>query len=444
MGGECLGVCEQLVGHDEIGVVVDDVEQVQQGSGLAFRFGREVAEQGEEVVSPPRPRADPNVVHDHSRTVPAHPTTCARETSPMRAAIAQTNTLRVADTVDPVAGAGDALVRVKACGICGSDLHALQHGQRMVEQAAEAGLPLTFDPNRDFIMGHEFSAEVRELGPDTAGAPVAVGDLVTSIPIALTASGIEPIGAYSNSYGGGYADLMRLSAALCLKVPNGLDARRAALTEPMAVGRHAVGRAHLQPADTAIVLGCGPVGLAVIADLRRRNVATIVATDFSRRRRETAVAMGASEVVDPREEPAIDAWRRVTGGLKAVVIFEAIGVPGLLDQAMKAAPPQSRIVVVGVCMEADRLHPFIGISKELNLQFVLGYDPLEFMSTLQSIAEGEIDVTPMVTGRCGIDGVPAAFDALADPDEHVKILVEPGGPALLEPLTLDAPGFAPI
>jgi threonine dehydrogenase-like Zn-dependent dehydrogenase len=353
----------------------------------------------------------------------------------MRAAIAKSGRLRVDDVDDPIPGPGDVLVRVRACGICGSDLHALVHGERMVEQSVEAGMPATFDPSRDYIMGHEFSAEVLELGPETDGAPVQPGDLVTSIPIVFTPTGIETT-AYSNIYNGGYAELMRLSAAMCLKVPNGLDHRRAALTEPMAVGRHAAGKANLQPNDTAVVLGCGPVGLATIADLRRRGVDTIVAADFSPRRRATATAMGATEVVDPRDEPAIDAWRRVTAGMRPLVTFEAIGVPGLIDQAMKAAPAQSRIVIVGVCMQADAVHPFVGISKELNLQFVLGYDPLEFMETLRSIAEGEIDVTPMVTGLCGVDGVPAAFDELASPDEHVKILVEPGGPAAVEPLTL--------
>lgn len=354
----------------------------------------------------------------------------------MRAAIANSGTLRVADIDDPIPGPGEALVRVKACGICGSDLHALVHGDKMIEQSLAAGLPVTFDPRRDYVMGHEYSAEVLELGPDTDGAPAKPGDLVTSLPIVLTPTGVETT-AYSNVYNGGYAELMRLSAALCVKVPNGLDHRRAALTEPMAVGRHAVGKANLLPGDTAVVLGCGPVGLATIADLRRRGVDTIVAADFSARRRATATSMGASEAVDPASESAIDAWRRVTaGGNRPLVTFEAIGVPGLLDQAMAAAPAQSRIVIVGVCMETDRVHPFVAIAKELNLQFVLGYDPMEFIGALQSIAEGEIDVTPMITGRCGIDGVPDAFGALGSPDEHVKVLVEPGGPARVEPLTL--------
>ena len=144
--------------------------------------------------------------------------------------------------------------------------------------------------------------------------------------------------------------------------------------------------------------------------------------------------MGASDVVDPAAEPAIDAWRRVTGGMPPLVQFEAIGVPGVLDLAMKDAPPQSRIVVVGVCMQPDRVHPFVGISKELRLQFVLAYDPFEFSDTLRAIAEGEIDVTPLLTGACGLDGVAEAFTALGDPEQHVKVMVEPGRSGAVAPL----------
>ena len=440
MSGERVLVGEHFVGHDHVGIVVDGIEHVQQCPGFALGFGGERAHDVEQVVASTRLRSQPDVEHDHRRTVRGgsqrQPVDASVGTlGRVRAAIANSGKLRVADVDDPIPGPGDALVRVRACGICGSDLHALVHGDAMVEQSLATGLPSTFDPRRDYIMGHEYSAEVLELGPETDGAPVRPGDLVTSLPVVLTPTGVETT-AYSNVYNGGYADLMRLSAALCIKVPNGLDHRRAALTEPMAVGRHAVGKANLQPGDTAVVLGCGPVGLATIVDLRRRGIDTIVAADFSARRRATATAMGATEVVDPSTEPAIHAWRRVTGGTKPLVTFEAIGVPGLLDQAIGAAPAQSRIVIVGVCMEADRVHPFVAIAKELNLQFVLAYDPLEFVGALQSIAEGEIDVTPMITGRCGIDGVPDAFRALGRPDDHVKLLVEPGGPDRVEPLTL--------
>src|SRR4051794_18486534 len=112
----------------------------------------------------------------------------------MRAVIARDKQLLVEDVDDPVPGPGEALVAVRACGICGSDLHMLRFGDRFIEQAGAAGMPQFFDPGRDYVMGHEFACEVLELGPETAGSPVREGDLVTSLPVALTSTGIEPVG----------------------------------------------------------------------------------------------------------------------------------------------------------------------------------------------------------------------------------------------------------
>ena len=344
----------------------------------------------------------------------------------MRAAIARRGVLVVEEVADPVVGPGDVLVAVKACGICGSDLHALHYADELVALTREMGAPITFDPARDFIMGHEFTGEVVEFGPMTDGAPVKVGDLVTSLPIALTPTGMEPVGAYSNVYNGAYADLMRLSAAMCMKVPNGLDHRRAALTEPMAVGRHAVARSAITPAESAVVLGAGPVGLAVVAELHRQGIETIVVSDYSPRRRSVALAMGAGVAVDPAVDDPMEAWASADGR-RVPVVFDAIGVPGTLEAAIKSAPPMGRVCIVGSCMQPDSLRPLVAQAKQLTIVFSFAYDPFEFGDTLRAIAEGEIDVTPMITGTCGVEGVPAAFGALGNPEEHVKILVEPGG-----------------
>src|SRR5436309_15746594 len=125
-----------------------------------------------------------------------------------------------------------------------------------------------------------------------------------------------------------------------------------------------------------------------------------------------AGAKGFNKVIDPDEEPTIATWRRIDVR-RHMSIFDAVGVPGVIDQAMRDAPRQAEIMVVGVCMQPDKVQPFVGISKELTVRFALGYDPMEFASTLQSIAEGRIDVDPIVTGTVGIDGVPQAFDDLA-------------------------------
>jgi threonine dehydrogenase-like Zn-dependent dehydrogenase len=348
----------------------------------------------------------------------------------MRAAVLSRGEMVVRDDVaEPVRAPGQVLVQVRACGICGSDLHFARHGHRAVELGrqiegvADFGRPVV-DLDRDVYMGHEFAAEVLDAGPGTETFPP--GTLVTSIPVLMGPSAVEPI-VYSNQTLGGYAERMLLTAPLLVEVPNGLDARHAALTEPMAVGLHAVNRSQIAPAsDGALVLGAGPVGLAVVAALQLRGVEPIVAADYSPARRALALAMGAHEAVDPREETAWAAYGRA-GRSRPVVVFEAIGVPGIIDDILRRAPAQSRVVVVGVCMEPDAVTPFFAIAKELNLQFVLGYDPLEFAASLRSIAEGEVDVAPMVTAEVGLDGVGWAFDALGDPEAHCKIVVTPMG-----------------
>ena len=330
------------------------------------------------------------------------------------------------DVPDPKPVFGTALVQVKACGICGSDLHFAEHGAEMLalgeqmEGVPDLGTP-KIDLDRDVYLGHEFSAEVLELGPDTTGP--APGTLVTSLPILLTMSGVQPI-VYSNTVASGYGERMLLSAPFLLEVPNGCDAKHAALTEPMAVGLHAVNKSGIEQGTGAVVLGCGPVGQAVIASLALRGIEPIVATDYSPTRRAMALKMGAHEALDPRDETAWAGWSRAGKG-GPPVIFEAIGVPGILDDALRAAPAGSRLVVVGVCMQPDTINPFFGISKELNIQFVLGYDPDEFAECLRAIAEGDLPVEPLITGEVGLDGVAGAFEALADPDQHCKILVVP-------------------
>ena len=345
----------------------------------------------------------------------------------MRAAVLRGGEMVIRDDVpEPEPGFGQVLVQVKACGICGSDLHFAKHGGTMMALGAEMnGMPdmgrTPPDLSRDIFMGHEFSAEVLEAGHDTV-APKA-GTLVTSIPVMLTMTGMQDL-AYSDQLPAGYGERMLLSAPMLQEVPNGLDARRAALTEPMAVGFHAVNRSNIKPGEGALVLGCGPVGLAVIASLKLRNIEPIVASDFSPARRALAAEMGAHQTVDPADEPAFEAWSR-TGGGRPLVVFEAIGVPGIINGALRDAPPQTRIVIVGVCMQQDTITPFFGIAKEVNLQFVLGYDPMEFAETLRLIAEGDIDVAPLITGEVPLDGVPGAFEELGNPDRHCKILVVP-------------------
>jgi threonine dehydrogenase-like Zn-dependent dehydrogenase len=358
----------------------------------------------------------------------------------MRAAVMRNKTIAVDDIPIPVPGPGEVLVKTQACGICGSDLHALKHAEKLVEVSRRSGGPFIMDLHRDIVMGHEFCAELVDFGPDTQRR-IKPGTRVCAMPVLLRASGVETVG-YSNDNPGGYGEYMRLTEKLLLPVPNGLSTDVAALTEPMAVGYHAVQKARLGPDDVPLVIGCGPVGLAVIAALELEKVEPIIAADFSPRRRELAQAMGADVVVDPSEQSPYDNWKQLAvyrdpakapalppwlpgPALRPAVIFECVGMPGMIDSVMAAAPANTRLVVVGVCMQRDEIEPILGINKELNIQFVLGYSGDEFRSTLRHLAEGRINSGPLITGKVGVEGVAGAFAALASPETHAKILVEP-------------------
>jgi threonine dehydrogenase-like Zn-dependent dehydrogenase len=225
-------------------------------------------------------------------------------------------------------------------------------------------------------------------------------------------------------------------------VPNGLSAEHAALTEPVAVGWHAVQFARLTTDDVPLVIGCGPVGLAVICGLKIKGAHPIIAADFSPARRALAERMGADIVIDPSTSSPYQSWadaatpagydpRRfarlfnIGPRQRPGVIFECVGVPGVIQQIMEGAPSGARVVVVGVCMETDRIEPFFGIVKQLNLQFVLGYSAEEFADSLRHLAEGLIDAEALITGTVGLDGVAGAFADLANPERHAKVMIDP-------------------
>ncbi len=358
----------------------------------------------------------------------------------MRAAIFRRGDLVVDEIADPVPGESQVLVRTLACGICGSDLHALRHARELVDASRRAGARYVMDLERDVVFGHEFCAELLEHGPETS-KQLKPGTRVCSMPIAFTREAVRSVG-YSNEMPGGFAERMVLNERLLIEVPNGLPTDHAALTEPMAVGWHAVEKARLDPGDVPLVIGCGPVGLAVIASLKIKGVGPVIAADFSPTRRKLAETMGADIIVDPAQYSPYRRWsdeatpegydaRSVAAILglgpqpRPGVLFECVGVPGIIQQMLEGAPRAARIVIAGVCMERDQFEPFFAIRKQLNLQFVLGYTPEEFAATLRNIAEGKIDVAPMITGHVGLGEVKGAFTELATPERHAKILVEP-------------------
>jgi threonine dehydrogenase-like Zn-dependent dehydrogenase len=358
----------------------------------------------------------------------------------MRAAIFRNGSIQVGEVPDPRPAAGQVLVKTVRCGICGSDLHAAKFPHQFAELGRRTGGRFPMDASRDVVFGHEFCCEIVEHGPDTPKR-LKTGDLVVSMPMTIRGTEVFGLG-YNNDIAGGYAQFMPLAERMLLPVPNGLSPDHAALTEPVAVGWHAVQFARLQKDDVPLVIGCGPVGLAVIAGLKIKGAHPIIAADFSPARRALALKMGADIVVDPATESPYKRWTdeatpegydpgryaRLFGvgpKQRPGVLFECVGVPGMIQQLMDGAPAGARVIVVGVCMETDRVEPFVGIVKQLNMQFVLGYTPWEFEESLGFLAEGRIDAASLITGTVGLDGVAGAFTDLANPEKHAKIMIDP-------------------
>jgi threonine dehydrogenase-like Zn-dependent dehydrogenase len=374
--------------------------------------------------------------------------------------------LSVVELPTPQPAAGQLLLDVRRCGICGSDLHAKDHADELAEVTAATGYGDFMRAGTPVVMGHEFCGEVVERGRGVA-KEFKPGTSVVSFPLLRAHGGVHMTGL-SPLAPGGYAEQVLAESAMTFAVPNGLDQDTAALTEPMAVALHAVRRSDIGKSDVAVVIGCGPVGLAVICHLKAKGVGTIVASDFSPGRRALATRCGAHVVVDPTDDSPYDVvaakkgfvteapalfelgvgsmekLRKVPGwvhlyrvadklgaaGPKQAVIFECVGVPGMIDAVLSSAPLAARVVVVGLCMGEDRFRPSMAIGKELDLRFVLGYTPLEFHDTLHMLADGKLDASALVTGTVGLEGVDAAFRALGDPERHAKILIDPRSPSV--------------
>ena len=352
----------------------------------------------------------------------------------MRVVMRRGSTLTCEEAAEPIPMAGQSLVKSLACGICGSDLHSLHYGDRgsIKARGSDAG----DDTARHFVFGHEFSAEVLE------GSKFKAGTRVVSMPFAMGPNGSETIG-YSPRYHGGFAERMVLTdLSLMLEVPNGLPADLAALTEPMAVGAHGVSRATpRQGLAVALIIGMGPVGAAVLMNLKAQGFGPVIAADFSPRRRALAEQLGADIVIDPAKESPYARWDQLgvpaappdplrpilaAGAKKRAVIFECVGNPGVLQSIIAGAPFGAEIILLGVCMEADTFQPGQAVTKEVTIRTGVFYSPEEFAGSLRNLAEGIIDGRPLITDHVGLAGVADAFERLKNPEEQVKIIVEPG------------------
>jgi (R,R)-butanediol dehydrogenase/meso-butanediol dehydrogenase/diacetyl reductase len=317
--------------------------------------------------------------------------------------------LRVESLPDPAPGPGELVLRVAACGICGSDLSL--HGRGLLRPGT--------------VMGHEFCGEVMD-----SAHGFRAGERVCALPMLSCGSCgrcRSGLGAYCEKQHllgmgdapGAFAEYVAVSAHETVRLPSSLDAVAGALIEPLAVALHAVRVGRVRRSDTCLVLGGGPIGLGAVIWARHFGAREVVVCERTEARRRLAERLGASSAVAPEElETALG--RLLPGG--ASVVVEAVGAPGMVQRALESVRFRGRVVVAGVCFGADSFEPLPALAREPSLHFVLAYEKDDFQYTIDAIAGGRIDPLPMVTRRAGLDAIPGAFAELAGPSPHGKVL----------------------
>ncbi|MGA6972966.1 MAG: alcohol dehydrogenase catalytic domain-containing protein [Candidatus Binatus sp.] len=325
--------------------------------------------------------------------------------------------MAVIELPSPVPGVGEVVLKVHNCGICGSDLHAVHYGIGMAT---------------DTVMGHEFCGEIHALGDGVDG--YQLGDRVTALPYiacgecawcerddAMHCSKLRSLGL--GQLPGAYAEFVACGAASLLKLPANVSSRAGALVEPLSVGLHGVNHSKIEPGMGVIVMGAGPIGLSTLIWAKAKGASAVVVSELAPGRTELAMKLGADAVVNPTVGDPAEAVRSITGRPPEIV-FECIGVKSTLGAAIGMVGRHGHVVVIGVCMEGDSIFPLTCVMKEVQINFALAYTRAEFQETINALATGTIDATPMITDVIKVDQVPEMFSELKRPGTRAKVMVE--------------------
>lgn len=337
--------------------------------------------------------------------------------------------IRVEDVADPQVSDGDLLVRVEACGICGSDLHTYTHGSFV-------------EPGQ--IMGHEFAGEVVEVGENVTD--VREGDRVTAVP--LHACGRCPrcvegkphlceVGlAQSIAYGlpGAFAEYVKIPDAVVNRnvfvLPDEIPSRDGAVIEPLAVGLHTAKLARPRPDEVAVVIGLGSIGQNVVQGLHAAGVAHIVGVDVTDTRLQTAAEVGADTLLNAAETDVLAEVVKLTGqgaygvGARADIVVECSGVPKMLGQAVEMVRHGGKLLVTALYDDPVPVDGTMIVQKELSLQGCFAYHG-EFPTAIELLRSNRAQVEPLISHEIPLDEIDEAFQVQMNAAQSVKVLVKP-------------------
>lgn len=325
--------------------------------------------------------------------------------------------LRIDSAPDPTPAEDEVLLRVGACGICGSDLH-------MTED------PVTFGIGQGMVLGHEFSGEVVAVGAKVTD--FAVGDRVAVAPMRGCGRcekclvGQPAWCSEMTLIGGGYAELAAVAARQCRRIPDSLPLSDGALAEPVSIGLHSVMRSGLKPGDRVLILGAGPIGLLVAFWARRMGAADVIVADINDHQKDRATAIGATGFA--RSGPGLAGAFAARTGAAPDIVFECVGKKGLIQFACDLARVHGTVVGVGLCVGGDEWDPFAVLSKELTIVMAAFFDMDEFAMSLEVLAEGgRFRPQALITERIGLELVPDTFEGLRNRTAQCKVLIEAAG-----------------
>ncbi|KAJ5497219.1 hypothetical protein N7463_009206 [Penicillium fimorum] len=322
-------------------------------------------------------------------------------------------------------------IRPAFVGICGSDLHEYLAGPIIVPATPH---PLTGE-KLPITLGHEFSGTVEETGSGVSG--FKVGDLVVVKPDIFDATCSScSMGSFNacekqgfiglSSQAGGLSDHIVVDSKHAILLPDSIPLDIGALVEPLSVAWHAVSRCPLQISDTALVIGAGPIGLAIIQVLKAKGITSIIAVEVSEQRRSFALSQGATEVLNPIGVDAAAQVRALTGNLGVAVAFECSGVQAGLDTAMAGLRVRGTTVIVSLWEQKPVIDALSVVFREKHIVGAIAYNLEDFEAVIDAIASGTIQPRQMITSKIRMEDVDEkGFKALiGERDKHVKILID--------------------
>ncbi|NVM25523.1 MAG: zinc-binding dehydrogenase [Desulfobacterales bacterium] len=294
--------------------------------------------------------------------------------------------LRVEEIEEPKPSPNEAKVKVKYCGICGSDLHEYLHG---------------LFPQSPF--GHEACGEIVEVGPGVEG--FQVGDRVM---------------AFEKD---AYAEYMVCPRERMIKIPENMSWKRAAVVEPLAGAAYTIERGGIEPGNTVMIAGAGPVGLMLLLGLKAIGVKTVYMTEVSEKRRKRAEELGATSVLNPTDTRISARIRELTAGRGVDVAIEAVGIEATLKDCLSSVRHQGKVVVVGIFTDRVPMHMLGFVTRETTMIGTNSINPHLAMSWIESKGIKPESIISKIIPLAQISS--QGFEVLTrETKEEIKILVE--------------------